>query len=403
MFVMTLIRSRSDTTLNPTRDFSQALEEFFGQGACFLLAKGRVALYAGLQAMNLGRGAKVVLPGYTCMVVPAAVQYAGLRPVYIDIDPWTYNLDPDLLEGFPDSGAAAVIVQHTYGIPAEMAAIRPLARSRGMALIEDCCHLFGTRIEGQRAGTFGAFAFMSGQWNKPFSTGLGGMLLVNDPSLAERVNALVAQEAFRPGAFKNLLLRVQMIAFDWLVNPSSSGIVRELYRALGRLGLVVGSSSVGELRGEKPGGYFSTMAVSQVRRGLRELARIEENLSHRARLIAFYHHELPRIGFAPLPAANLDLPLLRYPVRVANKQEVLQRGRTSNVEIGSWFESPLHPGSTVMEDFGYRAGMCPQAELASAQVINLPTHLKVDESLAEKILDFVGRCARPAECLVASR
>ena len=120
------------------------------------------------------------MPGYTCVVVPAAVQHAGLRPVYVDIDRDTYNLDPKRLEGVAGDGLAAVIVQHTYGIPAPMAAVGAWAASRSLPVIEDCCHTFGARVGGRQCGTLGSFAFMSGQWNKFFSTGLGGMLLVND-------------------------------------------------------------------------------------------------------------------------------------------------------------------------------------------------------------------------------
>jgi dTDP-4-amino-4,6-dideoxygalactose transaminase len=77
---------------NPEKSLSHRFEEFFGSGRCFALAKGRVALYAGLRAMELRSGGRVLMPGYTCVVVPAAVRYAGLVPAYADIDPRTYNL-----------------------------------------------------------------------------------------------------------------------------------------------------------------------------------------------------------------------------------------------------------------------------------------------------------------------
>src|SRR5262245_40868819 len=77
-----------------SREFRGLIETFFGGGRCFLLAKGRVALYVGLRSLGLRPGSKVLMPGYTCMVVPSAVQYAGLKPVYLDIDPGSYNLDP---------------------------------------------------------------------------------------------------------------------------------------------------------------------------------------------------------------------------------------------------------------------------------------------------------------------
>jgi hypothetical protein len=80
---------------------------------------------------------------------------------------------------------------------------------------------------------------------------------------------------------------------------------------------------------------------------------------------------------------------------VANKSEVVAMAKKHAVDIGSWFDAPLHPYGTRMEDFGYRLGMCPEAEIASRQVINLPTGLLVDESTAAKSLQFLRQHARP--------
>jgi len=378
------------------REFSRLLEAFFGTGRSFLLAKGRVALYAGLRAMDLPPGSKVLLPGYTCMAVPSAVQYAGLAPAYVDIDPATYNLDPLLLERTSPEGVSALIVQHTYGIPCAMGRILAWAKTHGISVIEDCCHTFGTRSEGRLCGTFGAFAFMSGQWNKPFSTGLGGVLFVNDPSLADRASRLIQAEALVPGFFRNLLLAFQILAYGIVVTPRTSGRITRLYRFLSRLGLVVGSSTESELKGRMPKDYFGAMAQCQARKGSRELARIEQNLGHRERLTAYYGRRLPELGFEPCRLNHAEtLPLLRYPVRVGNKDEVLKRAEREGVEIGSWFEVPLHPAGTRMEDFGYQPGTCPEGESAARQVVNLPTHGKVTQRTAERTLRFLGEFAKP--------
>lgn len=386
---------QANNDCRPCASLCRGIEQFFGGGSCFLLAKGRVGLYVGLRALGLPPGSKVLMPGYTCVVVPSAVQYAGLRPVYVDIDPRTYNIDPALLERVP-AGVSAVVVQHTYGIPADMAAVGRWAAARGIPLIEDCCHVFGVRVGGRLCGTLGSFAFMSGQWNKPFSTGLGGILLVNDPALAERAGEIIRREAVSPGRLKSLLLRAQIAAFQFLVRPETATRMTRVYRTLSGLGLTIGSSSAEEYRGVMPAGYLSRMAACQARQGLREMARIEDNLRHRARLTAFYQRELPRIGFAAVAGVPADAwPLLRYPVRVADKGEVLTRASRQGLEIGSWFDLPLHPAGTRMEDFGYSPGACPQAEAASAEVVNLPTHLRVTDATAERTVQFLRLHARP--------
>ncbi len=304
----------------------ERITDFFGQGRCFLLAKGRVGLYAGLKALDLPQKSSVLMPGYTCMVVPSAVQFAGLTPVYVNIDPATYNIDPRKLEAVSAENVSALIVQHTYGIPCEMPPLAAWAAARGVPVIEDSCHAFGSKYAGRLCGGFGKFAFMSGQWNKPFSTGLGGILLVNDAELADRVAAIIDREAFTPGRLRNAILSAQILAHKLLVRPATAIAVMFLYRALNRLGLAIGSSSQEELAGKMPERYLTKMAPCQVRRGLREMAAIEDNIQHRIALTAFYQRELPRLGFTPLAsAAGGGLPLLRYPVRVANKKEVLSR------------------------------------------------------------------------------
>lgn len=373
-----------------------AIEEFFGGGRCFLTAKGRVGLYLGLRALGLPPGSKVLMPGYTCVVVPLAVQFAGLTSNYVDIDPRSYNLDPSRLQDIPDNEVSAIIVQHTYGLPADLPQIKRWADARGIPLIEDCCHTFGTRIDGQLCGTFGAFSFMSGQWNKPFSTGLGGMLLVNDPALADRVEEILHEEASSPGPMQNKLLAAQALLHRLTVRPATTARITAAYRALSQWGLLIGSSGQEELQGVRPQGYVTRMAPCQVGYGLREMSQIDENIRHRTRLTEFYQRELANVGFEVLPG-NLvrGVPLLRYPVRVANKAEFLSRAAASGLEIGNYFDLPLHQATAPMRCFGYRDGSCPNGEAACGHVVNLPTHRRVSERVAERTLRFLARHAQP--------
>lgn len=384
----------SDT---PLSSFQRQIETFFGGGRCFLLAKGRVGLYAGLRALGLPAGSKVLMPGYTCVVVPSAVQFAGFRPMYIDIDPSTYNINPALLERPEYADCRALVIQHTYGIPCDVPRIRSWAESRGIVVMEDCCHAFGSRIEEKLCGTFGKFAFMSGQWNKPFSTGLGGMLLVNDEDLADKVDAILKKESRRPSFTENVFLRMQLAAFDLLVGPRSVSAITVLYRLLSRWGLMIGSSTREEYLGTMPPSYLVTMAPSQARRGMKEMARIGLNIEHRTAITKFYQERLPATNFAAVADTKAQgMPLLRYPVRVGNKRELLDRALRHGVEIGSWFECPLHAADMPLEKLDYHTGQCPEAEAASREVVNLPTHRRIDQRGAERILQFLKRYGKLA-------
>ena len=224
---------------------------------------------------------------------------------------------------------------------------------------------------------------MSGQWNKPFSTGLGGILLVNDAELADRVAAIIDREAFTPGRLKTRFSPAQILAHKLLVRPATAIAVMFLYRALNRLGLAIGSSSQEELRGKCPS-VIDEMAPCQVRRGLREMAAIEDNIQHRIarrRSISANCRGSASRRWQARPAADCRCCVSRAGCQ---QEEVLARAGKARVEIGSWFEVPLHPEGTRMETFGYREGMCPAAEAASREVINLPTHRKASRAVADE-------------------
>ena len=144
-------------------------------------SKGRVALYALLRAAGIGPGDEVVLPGFTCVVVPAAVGYTGASPVYHDIDSRTFNGDPALAAAAIGPRTRALIVQHTFGLPADLGGLPQLCRERGVVLIEDCAHAIGATRDQRAVGTLGDAAFCSLQWSKPATIGLGGIARFNAP------------------------------------------------------------------------------------------------------------------------------------------------------------------------------------------------------------------------------
>src|SRR3989339_214772 len=208
----------------------------------FCFSKGRVAFYALLKAMGIGPGDEVLMSGYTCVMVPSAPMFLGATCRYLDIEPHTYNLNPRLLDSHYSNKTKALIIQHTYGIAQDMAPILQWAKEKNIPIIEDCCHVFGSTYKNQLCGTFGVGAFFSGQWNKPFSTGLGGILLVNEASLLPKVQAIY-ESAVLPTLVEELRLKIQILSYKGLVNPKTVGAVMMAYRILSRLGIAAGSSS----------------------------------------------------------------------------------------------------------------------------------------------------------------
>ena len=172
---------------DPVRQFEAAFAAWLGARHGLAFWKGRVALYAILRALGVGEGDEVILPGYTCVVAVNPVKFLGARPVYVDIEPATYNLDPDLVESKITPRTKVIIAQHTYGYPAEMDAILDIANRHGLPVIEDSCLAIGSTYKGRKTGTFGLAAFWSFQWNKTFTTGIGGMVTTSDADLAAQL------------------------------------------------------------------------------------------------------------------------------------------------------------------------------------------------------------------------
>ena len=130
-------------------DYGQRFAAMLGADHAFGFWKGRVAWYAILRALGVGADDEVILPGYTCVMDVNPIMYVGARPVYADIEPVTYNLDPGLLEGLITPRTRAIVAQHTYGYPAALDPILTIAKKHGVPVVEDCCLALGARYRGR--------------------------------------------------------------------------------------------------------------------------------------------------------------------------------------------------------------------------------------------------------------
>ncbi len=379
--------------MNRVRDYEQTFARWMGASHGFAFWKGRVALYAILRGLGVGPGDEVILPGYTCVMDVNPIKYVGADPVYVDIEPATFNMNVSLLAEKITPRTKIIIAQHTYGYPCEMDAILKVAADHGVTVIEDCCLALGSKYKGRMVGTFGKAAYFSSQWNKPYTTGLGGMVTTDNPNLAERIEDLRRRHMCRPRAKEVFMLRAQLMVYRSLIYPRTTALAQQFFRYLTRKGLVVGSSSTCEFQPHIPDDFFKAASGVQARSGLRQLSRIEGNLAHRRRMAALYDRLLtergwPTRGHDPQVA---DPVMVRYPVRITEKDRALSEAAQAGVELGSWFECPLHPIETPLAPYGYQQGICPEAEKASREVVNLPLHPRAGEKTVRRTVDFITK------------
>jgi hypothetical protein len=128
-----------------------AFARWLGVQSAFAFWKGRVAIYAVLRALGVREGDEVIMPGYTCVVAVNPVKYLGAKPVYVDIEPHTFNIDPAGIEAKITPRTRLIMAQHTYGYPAEIDEIMTIANRHGLLVLEDFCLAVGQNRWNARA------------------------------------------------------------------------------------------------------------------------------------------------------------------------------------------------------------------------------------------------------------
>ena len=379
--------------LNIQDIFEESFAVLFSNRYHFSFWKARVALYAILRGMGIGSGDEVILPGYTCVMDVNPIKYVGAMPVYVDIEPQTFNMVPELVEEKISSRTKLIIAQHTYGYPCEMDAILEIASRQDIPVIEDCCLSLGSTYKGKLVGTFGKAAYFSFQWNKPFTTGLGGMAITDDEDVASKIEELRKNEMVQPTARDKVMLAAQLAVYRTFIYPRTTALAQTLFRFLTKKGVVVGSSSTAEFVPEMADDFFKAMSSVQARSGLKQLKKLNQNIEHRKQMAALYDTLLAEKGWPTRQYdKNVVVPVMvRYPVRIKQKKEALEKAASAGIELGSWFESPLHPEETPLAPYTYELGMCPQAEKAAAETVNLPLHPRAGKKTVYRTVDFISQ------------
>jgi dTDP-4-amino-4,6-dideoxygalactose transaminase len=175
------------------KELEYRFAEFHGAEHGIAVANGTVSLEIALTASGVNPGDEVIVPPITFVASATAVARVGAVPVFVDIDPQTLNLNPDLVEQAITDRTRAIVGVHFAGHPIDLDRLVELCRQRNLILIEDCAHAHGAQWHDQRVGSFGSFGSFSFQASKNMTAGEGGMLVTNDPALAERARAISNQ------------------------------------------------------------------------------------------------------------------------------------------------------------------------------------------------------------------
>ena len=347
--------------------------------------RGRVAEAAILRALGVTRGDDVAVQAFTCSAVSEGVLSIGARPVYVDVGPGSYTMDPEDLAGKLTPRTRAIVVQHTFGIPADLPRIGVVATRHGLPIVEDCAHAIGSSIDGITVGTFGVAAFYSFEASKPIFAGIGGSVRVNDSALATRMRDLYRGYS-QPSVIKQAQVLAMYLAARLAYRPSTYWRLRGLYRQAIRLGLL--PSAYHDVEFEASPVEDFRLALGRVQRWLvrRGIAALPGRTLHRRGVAAAYRERIVGSGVRhPVLLPGADPVYGRYPVLTPRKAELLRRAPEYRVELLDWYATPVHPlVGPALEAAGYRPGSCPNAEAMSPEVVSLPTGPLVDEAQIDR-------------------
>ena len=330
--------------------FEEEFAAYLGVEHAVAVCNGTAALHLAVRALDIGPGDEVIVPTFTMIACANAIRYVGARPVFVDSEPRTWNLDPGRVEEKITDRTRAIMVVHIYGHPADMGPILELAEEHGLYVIEDAAEAHGAEYKGRKVGTFGHLACFSFYANKIITTGEGGMVVTDDAELAERVRRLRDQGY-------NVKLR------KWLIHD------------------VVG--------------YNYRMTNLQAAIGLAQLERVEELVEKRRRNASLYTSLLRNLPGITLPpeepwAKNV---FWMYTVLVderaygLGRDDLMRELEARGVDTRATF-CPIHLQPPYKAEHGHES--YPVAEDLGRRGLNLPS----GNTLTEEQIRYVADCLR---------
>ncbi len=365
--------------------------EYLNLKHALLFNSGRSSFLAILYALEIKKGDEVLLQGFTCNSAVIPILERGAKPIFVDIDD-SLNIDPEKLRKKITPRSKAVMVQHTFGCPAQMDKIMEIAEEESLFVIEDCAHSLGASYKGKLCGTFGDAAFFSLGRDKVISSVFGGAAVTNNDTLAMRINQF-RKELNYPSNFWIFQQLLHPILIKYLIIPfyrfPSFGRI-----LLGGLQKIKVLSKAVHKKEKKEGSlpkYFPKKMPNVFSiLGLSQFNKLERFNSHRKGIAIFYKRELKDFKFSLTKQDVKGSIFMRFSILVNNSDKIIEEARKRRIFLNDgWRKSPIVPPDTVLNKMKYFKGTCEKAEEISEKILNLPTHINISKKDADKIIDFL--------------
>lgn len=375
-----------------TKKVEQWFKRYFQTPFVFSFDSGRSGEYAILKSLGIGKGDEVLLQAFTCVAVPNSVLWTGATPVYVDVGS-SFTLDLSDLEKKITKHTKAVIVQHTFGIAANIDEIKKIAKKYKLPFIEDCAHTLGGSVDGEKLGSFGDGAFFSFGRDKVVSSVFGGIVITKDKKLAKKL------EEFE----KSLPSPSMFWLLQQLLHPISFAIILPFYQflhigkfllfSLQRLHLLSLPVEDKEKSGQRPSYYPRKFSNCLATLAFHQLKKLERFNAHRIKIANFYAEVLKDVPVVS-PRIEKGNILLRFPVLLqsrVSRNKTLEFFRKKGMLVGNWYSNVIDPEGVNFGKIGYAPGGCPRAERLARYVLNLPTYPTLTIIQAEKVVQVLRK------------
>jgi len=330
-----------DLSLGPVvSEFERALAGYIGRKRAVAVNSGTSGLFLSLLALGMGPGDEVITTPFTFIASTTCIMMTGARPVFVDIDPMSLNIEPQRIEAAMTDRTKAVLPVEVFGNPAGFDRICEVAGRHGLPVVEDSCEALGSALNGRKAGSFGALSTFGFYPNKQITTGEGGMILTDDDDLADVCMSLRNQGRGKEGG--------------WLAHE--------------RLG------------------YNFRLSDINAALGVVQLSRIDPIKAKRRQVAAWYQEMLAGDDrlIVPTEPVGCELSWFVFVVRLRedfdqkHRDIILREMNRQGIQVSNYFP-PAHLQPFIASRYGCREGDFPVAESVSRRTIALPFHNHLTE------------------------
>ncbi|CAI6327886.1 MULTISPECIES: UDP-4-amino-4,6-dideoxy-N-acetyl-beta-L-altrosamine transaminase [Bacillus subtilis group] len=343
-------------TTGPTIDlFEQKVAEYAGSSYAVAFSSGTAALHAACFAAGISQGDEVITTPITFAASANCILYMGAKPVFADIDPLTYNIDPDSIEKLITPKTKAIIPVDFTGQPVNHDRIQKIAKANNLIVIEDAAHALGASYKGEKIGSISDMTMFSFHPVKHITTGEGGMITTNNKTYYEK-----------------------------LLQFRSHGITRDPKKL---------SQDHGSWYYEMHFlGFNYRMTDIQASLGISQLKKVDDFIETRNHLARIYNEKLKTISHIHLPSQDtastsswhLYIINLKLDQLKGNRDDIFNAMQQENIGVNvHYIPVYLHP---YYQRLGYQAGLCPNAENFYKGIITLPLFQSMNERDADDVI-----------------